>query len=458
VAACGFGAANCFVNAAGERAPAGKPPIPAKAIVGRTHLENSPGVTTDVVEIIPHSDRNVTLARLATAVTGIDPIPLGTRPAEQGERLRVNGYGRTATEWVPSHLHSATFTVGAVSDSAFAIASETGDTCLGDAGGPTFREADGRLELIGLTDRSWQKGCYGNEGETQGGVQARTDDLAGWIHKTAVSPFSATSITQLSVAEFTRDGKLDVVAVEPALGTGALWVYPGGAAPGVLRDRIQLGSGGWAAMSEITVGKMNRDGHDDVLAIHKATGKLYLYPGAAAGGKLDPRIEIGSGGWQFMGELAVGEFTGDSFPDLVAANDKPNGNQPASGKLYVYPGTAQGKLGARIEIGSAGWQHMSQLAVGRFGPDQYDDVIASEDSTGKLWLYPGQAGGKLSTRTMIGSSGWNGMRDVMAADFNRDSHTDIAAVSISLGQLFLYPGKADGTTFASRTAFTGGSW
>ncbi len=41
-----------------------------------------------------------------------------------------------------------------------------------------------------------------------------------------------------------------------------------------MKARIEIGSGGWNGMSELSAGDFNDDGFDDLLAVADATGLL----------------------------------------------------------------------------------------------------------------------------------------------------------------------------------------
>ncbi|MEU8222491.1 VCBS repeat-containing protein [Kribbella sp. NPDC048915] len=198
---------------------------------------------------------------------------------------------------------------------------------------------------------------------------------------------------------------------------------------------------------------MNRDGYDDLIASDSATGKLWLYPGTAAGGSFGARVEIGSSGWNHMSSLTAGDFNRDAYPDLAAVDD-------TTGKLWLYPGTATGgAFGQRVEIGSQGWERMHDLTTGRFNRDGYDDLIAVDSATGNLWLYPGTAaGGSFGARVVIGAGGWNGMSDLVGAEFTRDSYHDLIAVDSSTGKLWLYPGTTAGGSFGARKEIGSNGW
>ncbi|WP_329622257.1 VCBS repeat-containing protein [Streptomyces sp. NBC_01255] len=147
--------------------------------------------------------------------------------------------------------------------------------------------------------------------------------------------------------DFSRDGLEDVIAREAS--TGKLWLYPGrvtdsGAA--ALGARKLIGSGGWNVMGQLVgAGDLNGDTRSDLVAVEKASGKLWFYPGKA--GAYGSRVLIGSG-WNSMASLlAVADYTGDGYNDLAAitgAGTSTTTCPSGDGCLLVYPGTGTSKL------------------------------------------------------------------------------------------------------------------
>ncbi|MER6401907.1 S1 family peptidase [Kitasatospora sp. NPDC001603] len=155
-------AASCFADdpAHPTTVPAGPPALRTTVTVGRT--DPTTGQVRDIVELAPRTDRDLVLARLATPVTDITPVAVATAAPTAGEDLRVTGYGRTRTEWVPDKLHSALFTVGGVDPTGLAITAKApadATVCKGDTGGPALRQVGDHYELAALNSRSWQNGC-----------------------------------------------------------------------------------------------------------------------------------------------------------------------------------------------------------------------------------------------------------------------------------------------------------
>lgn len=193
-------AASCFP----ENPQGGTPAKDTTVTVGRTNLTGTAGHVAKVTGLVARSDRNVMLAKLDTLINDVTPIALGSKPAAIGEPLRVAGYGRTATDWVPDVLRTGMFTVTSSTATTLTLTGDNGaDTCKGDAGGPAFREANGRTELVAINSTSWQHGCLVVSETRQGSTEARVDDIASWIRQQipdeVTSGFNATEGTQSMV-------------------------------------------------------------------------------------------------------------------------------------------------------------------------------------------------------------------------------------------------------------------
>ena len=107
---------------------AGAPAHTTTVTVGRPDLTKTTGHALKATSVIPRTDRNLALVRLEAAVTDVTPIPLATTPPQAGDTLRLAGFGRTATDWVPDQLHTSTVTIDSLTATSLTVSSSSSPT------------------------------------------------------------------------------------------------------------------------------------------------------------------------------------------------------------------------------------------------------------------------------------------------------------------------------------------
>ncbi|GAT86042.1 chitobiase/beta-hexosaminidase C-terminal domain-containing protein [Paenarthrobacter nicotinovorans] len=254
-------------------------------------------------------------------------------------------------------------------------------------------------------------------------------DAAGNQSAVASQTYTLPAAPANTWKDYNSDAKNDVLARDSA---GTLWLYPGNGTGGWL-GKVNTGTA-WNNYNLIVPTRdFSGDGRSDVLA-RDGAGQLWLFKGNGTGG-WQPAVSVGSGWSGMTAIVAPGDFNGDGKSDVLARD--------AAGVLWLYKGDGLGKFTAGSTQVGAGWNVMNTLfSTGDFNGDAKTDVIA-RDTSGGLWLYPGNGTGGWGTRTQIGS-GWGGMTALLGpGDFNGNGKSDVLARDAS-GNLWIYPGNGTG--------------
>jgi hypothetical protein len=231
----------------------------------------------------------------------------------------------------------------------------------------------------------------------------------------------------VGAAQLTGDGTPDVVTR-----TGnALTVFPNNGTTEV-EQPIATGMDLRGSNLVLNAGDWDRDGFGDVITRSTSNGSLYLRRGDGTGHFAAP-VRVGTGFGRVGMLAAVGDMTGDGWPDLMG--------QPAGGDIRIYPGAGTAGLKpsyvahSRISAGQ-------QIPVGRWNADGAPDSLFRSGSA--LTLYPGNGPGGLTNpqqlKGNLAAYDWVvGISDEMLT-----GHPDLLVREKATGNLYLLQGTATG--------------
>ncbi|MEU1780742.1 FG-GAP-like repeat-containing protein [Streptomyces abikoensis] len=436
-------AASCFADNPAQdfKVPAGAPKLKTTATVGRTDLTRDNGAVLDVVQLVPRDDRDLVLAKLAKPVTGITPVAIAGNAPIQGEELRVSGYGRTKTEWVPDLLHYASFTVGSVKGASIGLTGKEADAviCQGDTGGPAFRDAGGRQELVGVNSRSWQGGCLGTDpAETRkSALDTRVDDLGDWIAGTTGRlPLDQTIVAS---GDYNGDGVVDLYTVN---GSRELSVWVGKKAGRFAAPRLLTGDWNY---TETVSADFDGDGVTDLIARDAKTNNLYRWPGNKNGVFGRP-VPVTTNNWVYT-QMVAGDFNGDGKVDLIAVDSDKT--------LWVWSGKGDGSFSAKQEVTTKNWFY-TQTVAADFNGDGVTDLAARDAKSNNLLRWNGNKNGAFSAASTL-TSDWS-FTQTTAGDFTGDGKADLIAKDegAAAPYMWLWNGRGNGQ-FAAKVKLSEGS-
>lgn len=190
---------------------------------------------------------------------------------------------------------------------------------------------------------------------------------------------------------------------------------------------------GWGNIN-VTMLDFDGDGNQDILA-QTGAGEMKLYRSNGGGVFIaESRTVVGTG-WKAITAVSLsGGFTGSGSRGLVVRRD--------GGALQYFP-FGQGAWGQASTIGT-GWNPLLILGSGdQTGPQPWAtpaDTLAITGE-GKLLLYPAEAGGLLSGRTV--GAGWTNVQAIFNTDWDMDGRLDLL-VQWKDGAVTLYKGLAGG--------------
>jgi hypothetical protein len=294
-------------------------------------------------------------------------------------------------------------------------------------------------------------------------------------------------------ADFNGDGKLDLATCADAF-TGSVSVLLNNGAGGFAEvQRTIIGS----QLTSMAVADFDRDGNVDIVAADSANSALHLLKGNG-NGTFQPAITTSQ--WYFTSAVAVGNFNNDNFADLLVSsweweswignyqvqlgdgqggftdtsyaprtwdsNDPYIGNGLATadlnndGKLDVVNADVDVYLGdgnGTLQTGSHVPVFGTAVATGDFTGDGNADVISV--GNGVLAVLRGRGDGQLDEAIPHSAYGANHTA-VATADFNADGNLDAIVTDSDLGTASVMLGNGDETlsffsAFATGTSPSG---
>ncbi|MFD5548798.1 S1 family peptidase [Streptomyces goshikiensis] len=445
-------AAICFADNPGQgpKVVAGAPKLKTTATIGRADLTATGGSVVDVVELVPRDDRNLVMAKLATPVTGVAPIRIGSSAPRKGEELKAVGYGRTKDEWVPNRAHAGAFSVQASGETTVALepTSAGAAICKGDTGGPALRESDGKVELAAVNSASWQGGCLGSGAEARkGAVSTRVDDVADWIRQITLrgllSRADWTKADLLAAGYFTGGSAngtrhMDLVV---RWTDGSLSLFQGAdhndpKYPFAAEHKVAAPNSVWRYARALTAGSFAATGTDG-LVVRWSDGELTEYAHVDAAGFHDEKTHrpANTVAWQNAKLITAGRYTANPLRDdlLVVWND---------GKVSLYADIDTNGVTKESVLSKANttWPHAEQISAGAFTGKATNDLMVRW-ADGETTIYPGvdTAGFHGEIKIRDPKSPWFNAKVLTAGAFVGNKSAQDVLVRWTDGKLSLFP-------------------
>jgi hypothetical protein len=242
---------------------------------------------------------------------------------------------------------------------------------------------------------------------------------------------SVPSPRNIAVADFNKDGKLDLV-----IWSNSSMVVMLGNGDGTFKAPITAASQGGAPV----VGDFNGDGIPD-LAISAVPASILL-------GKGDGTFQtpVFSGNVFFAGfGVAAGDLNGDGKLDVIAGSND---------GIFVMLGDGRGNLSNPVDIGFG--PNPVQVALADVNGDKKLDAVVLDSLGSAFWVLLGNGDGTFQAATRYPMSAAQGLAPgILIADLNGDGNLDVAVTGATLvpnaqfvynnGTILVFSGNGDGT-------------
>src|SRR6266516_3017565 len=169
----------------------------------------------------------------------------------------------------------------------------------------------------------------------------------------------------------------------------------------------------------VAVGNFNGDSDPDLAVANTGSGDVSVLLGGP-GGSFGAATNFSVGNFAPPASVAVGDFNGDGKPDLAVTNAD-------SGNVSVLLGSGTGSFGARTNF--AAGNNPSSVAVGDFNGDGKPDLAVTNLDSNNVSVLLGSGTGSFGTATNFAAG--SGPTSVAVGDFNADGKPDLAVANVN---------------------------
>src|SRR6266516_4266113 len=194
----------------------------------------------------------------------------------------------------------------------------------------------------------------------------------------------------------------------------------------------------------VAVGNFNGDSDPDLAVANTGSGDVSVLLGGP-GGSFGAATNFSVGNFASPVSVAVGDFNGDGRRDLAVANQSPD-------TVSVLLGSGNGSFGppASFAVGT----RPTSVAVGDFNGDGKPDLAVTNADSGNVSVLLGSGTGSFGAATNFAAG--STPTSVAVGDFNADGKPDLAVTNLDSNNVSVLLGSGTGS-FGTATNFAAGS-
>ncbi|CAF1242625.1 unnamed protein product [Adineta steineri] len=262
---------------------------------------------------------------------------------------------------------------------------------------------DNRSDLV-LTSRTHLGILVGNGNGTFGGLNT-------------LSLGAKCTLEDITVANFNHDNYSDIAVVSMRNNNICVFLGKGN---GTLSLPFMFSTGHNSEPRSLNVGDFNSDGHLDIAVTNNNAVNVGVFIGCGNG-----TFEVQKQSFTIIGSnpinLAVGDFDGDTHPDIVTSNDDEN-------IICILSGYSNGIFDVRQKFFIKSVSTTPSVAVGDFNCDGHLDIVVGTTDPYSIDVLLGYGDVHFDTQTIFSTQLEYRDIKVVVHDFNGDTYQDLAVM------------------------------
>ena len=257
-----------------------------------------------------------------------------------------------------------------------------------------------------------------------------------------VSRDTGTGPAAVAVADFNKDGDLDLAVADYVEGTISILL---GSGDGGFDSHYKLSNGQFAGPNGIAVGDVNNDGHMDVAVVNSNASQFGIFLGQG-NGKFSSQMTCSTGRNSSPLGLALGDVNNDKILDVVVSDN-------ATGTLMVFLGEGNGRFDVIGAFATGTNSEPYSLVIEDLNRDKYLDLVVTNSGTNNIGVFLGDGTGNFARQQTFSTD--RSPRTLVAGHFNEDKILDIATANFLANSVSILLGNGDGTFTQQRSVSTG---
>ena len=190
----------------------------------------------------------------------------------------------------------------------------------------------------------------------------------------------------------------------------------------------------------------NNDTFVDLAVINYNVKVFLIYLGYGNGSFANPISNLLKKEFSGAIALAAGDFNNDSYTDIVIANDKHS--------ISIFLGLGNGTFRFLDSYAPTTDFNATSVAVADMNHDGYLDIVATDPTGRKVYLFEGNGNGSFTNQILYSISKESNLKCVAIADMDTDSHPDIIFTDSITNDVSILFGYGNGSFTNVETLFT----